>query len=290
MVALTIGMATYDDFDGVYFTLQSLRLYQDLSDTEIIVIDNFGCKTTQEFIENWTGARYIRSTDVVGTAAGRDLLFREGQGDAILCCDSHVLFVPGAIARLKQYHRDHPGTIDLLQGPILYDDTRNVSTHFHPQWRDQMWGIWRTDERGLDPEGEPFEIPMQGLGAFSSRKAAWPGFNPAFRGFGGEEGYIHEKFRRRGGRCLCLPWFRWMHRFGRPRGVPYPLSVEDKLRNYLIGHAELGLDLTPIVTHFSAYLSTERIAAVIEDAAQSSAYITPAIRTPIEPLDYTPIE
>ncbi len=24
---LTIGMSTYDDFDGVYFTLQSLRMY-----------------------------------------------------------------------------------------------------------------------------------------------------------------------------------------------------------------------------------------------------------------------
>ena len=39
MVALTIGMATYDDFDGVYFTLQALRLYQDLLDTELLVVD-----------------------------------------------------------------------------------------------------------------------------------------------------------------------------------------------------------------------------------------------------------
>ena len=36
MVALTIGMATYNDFDGVYFTLQALRLYQDLTDTELL--------------------------------------------------------------------------------------------------------------------------------------------------------------------------------------------------------------------------------------------------------------
>ncbi|CAN5701185.1 hypothetical protein BH09CHL1_BH09CHL1_08450 [soil metagenome] len=289
MVALTIGMATYDDFDGVYFTLQSLRLYQDLTDTEIIVIDNFGCETTRDFVQNWTGARYIRSTEVVGTAAGRDLLFREGQGEAILCCDSHVLFVPGAIARLKQYYCDHPDTIDLLQGPILYDDTRNISTHFHPEWRDQMWGTWQTDERGIDPEGAPFEIPMQGLGSFSSRKAAWPGFNPAFRGFGGEEGYIHEKFRQRGGRSLCLPWFRWMHRFGRPKGVPYPLSVEDKFRNYIIGHTELGLDLTPIVSHFSAYLSAECIASILEDAEQYHVPPAQATWNTAEPLDYSPL-
>ena len=288
MVALTIGMATYDDFDGVYFTLQALRLYQDLSDTEILVVDNFGCDTTRDFIENWTDARYIRSTEIVGTAAGRDLLFREGQGEAILCCDSHVLFATGAIARLKQYYRDHPETRDLLQGPLLYDDNKNIATHFYPQWRDQMWGTWETDPRGLDPEGEPFEIPMQGLGVFSARKAAWPGFNPMFRGFGGEEGYIHEKFRQAGGRCLCLPWFRWMHRFGRPKGVPYPLSVEDKFRNYLIGHSELGLDLEPIVEHFSAYLAAERIDAILADLQ-----LTRPVKAPIykvaPPLEYSPL-
>ena len=49
---------------------------------------------------------------------------------------------------------------------------------------------------------------------------AWPGFPAAFRGFGGEEAYIHEKFRRAGGRRLCLPWLRWMHRFGRPVAFP----------------------------------------------------------------------
>ena len=216
MVALTIGMATYDDFDGVYFTLQALRLYQDLADTELLVVDNYGCEHTKGLVEGWIKGRYILATDAVGTAAPRERVFREAQGKAVLCCDSHVLFVPGAIARLKAYYRDHPDTRDLLQGPMIYDDLETMSTHFDPVWRAQMWGIWATDARGLDPEGEPFEIPMQGLGVFSCRKAAWPGFNPAFRGFGGEEGYIHEKIRQRGGRGLSLPWLRWVHRFGRP--------------------------------------------------------------------------
>ena len=34
MAALTIGMAADNDLNGVYFTLQSLRLYQDLRDTK----------------------------------------------------------------------------------------------------------------------------------------------------------------------------------------------------------------------------------------------------------------
>ena len=69
-------------------------------------------------------------------------------------------------------------------------------------------------------DGEPFEIPMQGLGVFACRKRAWPGFNAAFHGYGGEEGYLHEKFRRTGARCLCVPWLRWMHRFKHPAGAP----------------------------------------------------------------------
>lgn len=261
MVALTIGMATYDDFDGVYFTIQSLRLYQDLADTEILVIDNYGCDDTEKFVRGVANARYIRATDVVGTAV-RELVFTQAEGDGVLCVDSHILFVPGAIARLRQYYADHPDTPDLLQGPLLYDDLRSISTHFEPEWRSQMWGTWGTDPRGLDAEGEAFDIPSQGLGVFSCRRAAWPGFNPAFRGFGGEEGYIHEKFRQRGGRTLCLPWLRWVHRFGRPKGVPYPLTVEMKLRNYIIGFTELGLDTTGAEEHFREYLSAGRVKKV----------------------------
>ena len=40
MVTLTIGVPTYDDFDGLFFTLQALRAYQDLDDTEVLVVDN----------------------------------------------------------------------------------------------------------------------------------------------------------------------------------------------------------------------------------------------------------
>ena len=261
---LTIGMATYDDFDGVYFTLQALRLYQDLDNTELLVVDNFGCEHTRDFVRDWTGGTYVRATDTVGTAAAKDLVFRRAAGRAVLCCDSHVLFLPGVVARLKRWHREHPDCADLLQGPLVYDDGTQLSSHFEPVWREQMWGIWATDPRALDPDGEPFEIPMQGLGAFSCRTDAWPGFHPGFRGFGGEEGYLHEKFRQAGRRCVCLPWLRWMHRFGRPRGVPYPLTVEDKLRNYVLGHTELGLDLTPVLTHFAGFLPPERVAALAE--------------------------
>lgn len=279
MVALTIGMPTYDDFDGVYFSLQALRQYQDLSDTELLVVDNFGCEHTRRFVEGLAEARYVLATDAMGPAATKDVVFREAAGEAVLCCDSHVLFAPGAIRRLRQYYEEHPDSPDLLQGPLVNDDG-SLSTHFDPEWRGQMFGTWATDSRGEDEDGEPFDIPMQGMGAFSCRKEAWLGFNARFRGFGGEEGYIHEKYRQAGARCLCLPWLRWTHRFTRPAGVPYPLTVEDKLRNYLIGHEELGLDPTPVLEHFSEHLPQDRVVAVTVDALWEDEVAEPSVRAP----------
>ena len=109
---LTIGMATYRDFDGVYFTVQALRLYQDLGDTELLVIDNYGCEDTRKFVGDVPGARYIRLEGVTGTALPRDRVFREATGEAVLCVDCHILLVPGAIARLRRYYREHPDCLD----------------------------------------------------------------------------------------------------------------------------------------------------------------------------------
>jgi glycosyltransferase involved in cell wall biosynthesis len=237
-----------------------MRLTQDVSEVEFIVVDNFGCDWTREYLTSWVKeSRYIRYDKAVGTSMPRDLIFREATGEAVMCLDCHVLLVPGALARLKNYYSANPNCLDLLQGPLLNDDLLTLSTHFDPVWDDHMWGKWGYDARGHDPGQEPFEIPMQGLGLFSCRKAAWLGFNDSFRGFGGEEGYIHEKFRQAGRRCLCLPWLRWMHRFGRPYGASFPLDVGDRIRNYLIGHDELNLDLTPIFKHFAQYVDDARL-------------------------------
>jgi hypothetical protein len=143
-----------------------------------------------------------------------------------------------------------------------------------PEWRDGFFGTWQHDDRAGDPDGEPFEIPMHGLGLFACRRKAWPGFNPAFRGFGGEEGYIHEKFRRAGGRTLCLPFLRWLHRFNRPMGCPYANVWDERVHNYLVGFREVGLSTDGVVEHFRAFLGRdaadrlfERVAGGLAEAA-----------------------
>jgi hypothetical protein len=70
-----------------------------------------------------------------------------------------------------------------------------------------MFGTWNKNEE-KQKEGNPFEIPMMGLGTFSCETKNWLGFSEAFKGFGAEEWYIHEKFRQNGGKTICLPGFK----------------------------------------------------------------------------------
>lgn len=102
----------------------------------------------------------------------------------------------------------------------------------------------------LVEQSSPFEIPGQGLGAFSMRREAWVGFHSKARGFGGEELYVHQKVRNAGGHVYCHPAIKWCHRFGRPGGPKYPLNRYSKVRNYVLEFQELNWDLGPIEEHF----------------------------------------
>jgi hypothetical protein len=263
---LTIGMATYDDYHGVYFSLQALRMYHSIcstQDVEFLVVDNnpegAHGKAVQNGIKGWMShqARYIPYTEKASTAV-RNEIFKNAQGKYTISIDCHVMLAPGAVDKLLEYYNKNPDCKDIVQGPLWYDDLRNYSTAFKPEWRDSMYGTWMTDKEAFE-KGEPFEIPMMGLGMFSCETKNWPGFNPHFRGFGGEEGYIHEKFRRNGGKAICIPQLKWIHRFGRPDGVKYPLKLEDRVWNYLVGWLEITQDpnhhmVTSTYEHFKPKL------------------------------------
>lgn len=266
---LTIGMATYDDYDGIYFSVQAIRLFHPevTAHTEILVLDNHPtgpCAGALKKLETYVdGYRYVPYGSAQGTAV-RDCLFHEAGSPFVMSMDSHVFFAPGSLARLLAFLERQTDSNDLWHGPLLGDELVHLSALFTPVWSHGMYGVWAADERAADPDGPPFEIPMQGAGVFVCRKQAWPGFNPRFSGFGGEEGYLHEKFRQKGGKVWCLPFLRWLHRFDRPMGVPYDASWKRRLRNYLIGWYELGLDPAPAVQHFEEFLGADQVRPMVE--------------------------
>jgi len=251
---LTIGMATYRDFEGVWATIKALQLYHPR--VEYVLVDNDiePCRQSQGAVES-AGGRYFYRPDLCGTSKPRDHVFKVAETEWVCCIDCHVFLIPGAVRALIDYAISHPNSRDILSGPIIADNGNLLATHWQPDSSCGLWGQWSIDPHFYDPRQEPFEIPMQGLGLFAMRKAAWPGFNPLFRGFGGEEGYIHEKVRQRGGKALCLPQLGWWHRFRdqtSTKGIaPYPLKIEDHTFNLLVGHRELGIEAEDkIFEHF----------------------------------------
>lgn len=275
---LTIGMSTYDDFDGVYFTIQALRMYHSICDTndiEIIVLDNnpegVHGQELQKFIAGWTNGngKYVPIKDK-SSSFNKYKVVDHASGQYVLILDCHVLLASNAIETLLNYYSSHPDCKDLIQGPLLYDDLRNLSTEFKDEWRGDMYGIWHNSPEAYS-KGEPFEIKLQGMGLCSFEKKNWPGICPYFKGFGGEEGYIAEKFRRNGGKNICIPQLKWVHRFGRPNGVKYPLILEDRIWNYFVGWLEITKDpnhhmIVDTYNHFKTRIPQESLDNILERA------------------------
>ncbi len=174
-IPLSIGMATFSDHEGVWATVQALRLYhaEAMRHCELIVVDND--PQSEHGQENrklisWVYARrdcadvrWIPFTATQGTAAPRQHIFDQARGKAVLVMDCHVLLVPGAIQRLLDWYAANPGTCDLVSGPLLYDDLATYSTHFTDVWEEKMWGKWGMDLRGSEAPQAVWHCPCGNL-------------------------------------------------------------------------------------------------------------------------------
>ena len=271
-------MAIYDDYDGVYFSLQALRMYHPILkniEYELIVIDNNPTgphgQAVKDLIENWTKGKgkYIPYKDKTSTAV-RNEIFANASGKYTISIDYHVLIASGGLEKLLEYYNQNENCKDIIQGPLIYDDLESYSTEFKPEWRGDMYVTWHTNRKGYE-SGIPFEVEMMGLGLFSCETKHWMGFNPYFKGFGAEEGYIHEKFRRNGGKAICIPQLKWVHRFNRPNGVKYPLILEDRIWNYFVGWLEITKDpnhhmIIDTYNHFKGRVSQDSLDNILERA------------------------
>lgn len=272
MVKLTIGMATYNDYHGCYFTLQSIRMHHKnvLYKIELVVLDNSPDSKHGNSVKKLCkdiNAKYVPYTEKQSTSI-RSEIFKHATGTHVLVLDCHVLLWENSLEKLIEYYENNFDSYDLYHGPLVYDDMNNLSTEMLGKWNDGFYGVWHTDKRGLDIDYPPYEINCHGLALFSCKKEAWLGFNPLFSEFGGEEGYIHEKYRLNGHKVYCLPFLRWLHRFDRPDGVPYKLSWDSRMYNYFIGWLELCLDVEEAKRHFYKKLNNKQLVDTIYKKAR----------------------
>jgi len=261
---ITIGMAAYGNADQVWFTCQALRLYQDMEGCELLVLDNEGNDVIKKAAHDCR-ARYESYTEVNGTGPARNKIFDLANHPFVLVIDSHVFLWPDALKRLKWWLMNNwDDARNLIHGPMLSSGLDQCYTHYNNQWRADMWGTWCQPRKTGEVTGPPIEIEMMGCGVFGCRKDSWLRFHPGCRGFAGVEGVIHEKYRRAGRKVLCLPFLKWAHKFyEKGAKIPYPLEKADRIRNFLLGFAEIGLDAEPLYEHYGREV-VEKIAAEIE--------------------------
>jgi len=255
---ITIGMPTYANSCELWFTLQSLRMYQDVDDVEILVVDNLGGEAVKKVCRDCK-VRYELWNKVNGTGPVRNKIFDLAENPFVLVIDSHVLLWPGAIKKLKFWLAENwDKAKNLIHGPLVMSSLENAVRYYNNEWRAEMWGTWGelTPPELIKNE---IEIELMGCGLFGCRKDSWLRFADGIRGFAGVEGVIHEKYRKNGRAVLSLPFLKWVHRF-RPEGeaVKYPLVLQDRIRNFVLGFNELEMDKSVLYEHFGR----EKVAAL----------------------------
>jgi hypothetical protein len=279
---LTIGMAVYDDHEGLTFTLHSLMAHhaEVMPRCEILVVDNHPGSPSTKHIMHVLGSCASSSAEVwnqehvagrtptwkplvgkvtyvpfptPGTDYPKEEIWKRASGSAVMCIDAHVLLASGVIEGLLDFYAANPDTMDLYHGPLLMDDHRTTWESFSDVWSGRMWGQWASDERGQTRTWEPFEIMAQGTGLMTCRKAAWIPFPAGLRGFGGTEHSMHLMWRNAGRRTQCLPGLRWWHKFrDQLTATPYPNDNIDRLCNYVIWAQHNGMPTDRIKEHFIA--------------------------------------
>jgi hypothetical protein len=238
---LTISMATMEDYDGVFFTIQSLRMHHKLpADTEFLVLDNSPTgqhtEATKHLLEAVPNSRWVHVEDRKSSFIKYEA-FKHATGDIVLGLDCHVLLEVGFIDHLLEWWGQNQRAKHQLTGPLLYSNLKTRSSHMNPEWRGVDFGTWGNNVEAMKGV-EPFEVPMQGMGCFSFWRGCSPPILPDFHGFGAEEWYIAEKVRKHGGKTLCHPKMGWMHRFGWPKRA-YAGGNKGRIINYYRGWLDL---------------------------------------------------
>lgn len=143
---LTIGIIVSDDYHSLYYSLYNLLLHQDIQDTQLIVINN-GLRNqhntlVEQEVKQHPFIKYIKLDEPSGNSLAKNTLFKEANGDFVLCLDARVMLCENVIKCVKDHINSHPDSKDLVSGPLVFKDCMNFSTHQTEVWSNGVLGVW----------------------------------------------------------------------------------------------------------------------------------------------------
>lgn len=271
---LTVGTFFYGNelrLLSTIHSLQSQNITEDLRLVEVLLVVPFGEVVTQRITHalNLLSNQFLvhivqPSIEVFHPSGFRDFLFCKAQAPYVLCLEAGIQIFPETLIALHNYFSNNPTSSDLLQGFFqlkLHGETY-VSKQGSWSFTDQKSAItslrWSPQLEPEDSAKETQEITtQQHLGLFACRRDAWLGFNPRFRGLGGEEGYLHTKFRQVHQRVFALPCLLWKYDTDLVDSQVRNVYWFDLLYNYAVGYRELGKDLKQLEVYLEKSLPSE---------------------------------
>ena len=273
---LTIGIYTHDDYDGVRYLIDSIRLNDPdiLSDIEFSIIDNCpGTPNSDAIIEYLkTAVKNVAfSYNAFGRYSNHIWRFEAvelAKTPYVVVVESKLQFAPGALKALINFFDAGLDNGLIITGPRIKDDFSGVLTHFRYAWDGEFYGIAEKDERA-DTQTEAFEIEGLLPGLFAVRKDSFfkiPKGPFAGNGIYGEDVVLSlTNFVVKNKRALCLPALKWSCRMVKASGSAIPDSVLNRFHNY--STAFLLLDakdkLAELKSQFANSISEERMSEII---------------------------
>ncbi|WP_194835677.1 hypothetical protein [Nocardia sp. XZ_19_369] len=241
---LTVGIVAEDD--QLQQTLVTLGALDGLDQIEIVIVaraaqdqvllDAARSQTSSRWVLRWLTWR-------PGTAA-LNSIFAEARADWVLCLSPGTVLQDSALTDLAAFAAAHPQHRDLLQGPLNRSPEPDL-THLEPVWHRGRFGVASGDPH---PSGEVSEIGMHDLGVFACHRDCWPGIHPRLGMSSGPPGYLHKKFRSRGGRSLSLPFLRWRNALD---DGPESAWSAQQFFTYLLCWEDIGAAVEPILEHYT---------------------------------------
>jgi len=162
---ITIGLATFNDWEGVWATVQSVFLHNDWdspNDVEVIIVDTSPPGSEHRRLVQGLSAqhggrvKYLSLEGVVGTTLPRDTIFQHASAPTVVVMDCHVMCPPNTLKRAMEWFEANPDTPHLYHGPMFYDSLTNYAVQVSDQFRGHMWGTWARVRQS--PNGVVFTV------------------------------------------------------------------------------------------------------------------------------------
>lgn len=176
MKSLTVGMATFRDATRARWTAITSLLAHPLIKEVVIVNNDPGGPGSQE-LQSAAGSdhrvKYFEYDGPSSTSQPRNAVFEHATNDHVICVDSHVFLLPGAVDALAKFYAEMGEDCqDLIHGPMWTERGTLYATHFNDQWRAEMWGTWGT--AWIAPNGTMFSPYTPGTNEIAFLSMPWP--------------------------------------------------------------------------------------------------------------------